>query len=337
MSPYLSKSLLLLSLALVICGLVYPLSLWVVGQAFFPFQANGSLLTGPDGNPVGSRLIAQPFSREEYFQPRPSAASYDASASASSSLAASNYALRDRVARMLGPMAKYRTGPRAGQLAAPDIERWFRQDAFQGKPHIVAQWAGLHNSPAIAWVRADPAHEVYVEVWAKSHPAVVARFIEDNPDIPEPKAADLAVVFFETFSRENPGRFPAAVRGVGADGRSETRIEPVGEGPEVRSIFFDMWLQDHPGADLEGVPGDMVTASASGLDPDITLRNAEFQLDRVAAEWAAGLKRDPAAVRKEIGQLLEEKARAPARGLFGEKMLNVLELNLELRRRYGAL
>ena len=55
-----------------------------------------------------------------------------------------------------------------------------------------------------------------------------------------------------------------------------------------------MWLQEHPHAELQDVPGDLVTASASGLDPHITLQNAEYQLDRVAAKWAADLKRDPA-------------------------------------------
>ena len=91
----------------VICCLIYPLALWAIGQTFFPFQANGSIVQGPDGKPVGSLLIAQPFTKDEYFQPRPSAASYDASASASSTLAASNYVLRDRVATMLGPIVKY--------------------------------------------------------------------------------------------------------------------------------------------------------------------------------------------------------------------------------------
>ena len=94
MSRYLSKSILLLLVLVVICCVIYPLVLWGIGQTFFPFQANGSLLMGPDGKPVGSRLIAQPFTKDEYFQPRPSAASFDGSASASSSLAASNYALR---------------------------------------------------------------------------------------------------------------------------------------------------------------------------------------------------------------------------------------------------
>lgn len=336
MLRYLKSSLLLLLFSVVICCVVYPLSLWVAGQTFFPFQANGSLVTGPDGKIVGSRLIAQPFTGDTYFWPRPSAASYDASASASSSLAASNYALRDRVARMLGPMVKYRSGPRAGQLVAPDIESWFRRDIFQGRPHIVAQWAERHISLAQAWVKANPANGTYLEGWAKSHPDIVSRFIRHNPGTPEPKPADLAVVFFESFSREDPGKFPSAVTRAGSGGRTETTIEPVGRGADIQSIFFDMWRQDHPEADLEDVPADMVTASASGLDPDITLQNAEFQLDRVSAAWAAGLKRDPAAVRSEIERILQEKASAPFGGLFGEKMVNVLEVNLELRKRYGT-
>src|ERR1700675_3063893 len=96
---------------------------------------------GRDGKPVGSLLIAQPFTKDEYFQPRPSAASYDASASASSALAASNYALRDRVARTLGPIVTYRSGPNAGKPVAPDVEAWFQKDLFQNNPHLVAQWA----------------------------------------------------------------------------------------------------------------------------------------------------------------------------------------------------
>jgi K+-transporting ATPase ATPase C chain len=333
---YLSKSILLLVVSVVICCVLYPLVLWVIGQAAFPFQSNGSLLKGPDGKPVGSRLIAQPFTKDEYFQPRPSAASYDASASASSSLAASNYALRDRVARTLGPIVKYRSGPKAGQLLVADIEGWFQKDLFQGKPHIVAQWADLHNSLAQAWVKAGPKNGAYVDGWAKAHPAIVAQWIKDNPGTTQPKADDLAVVFFENFSKANPGKFPSAVTRKGTDGKDQTTIEPVKDGSDIQSIFFDMWRQDHPEADLQDIPGDLVTTSGSGLDPHITLQNAEYQLDRVASKWAANLKRDPTTVRKEIEQILHENASAPWFGLAGEKLVNVLEVNLELRKRYGA-
>jgi len=327
MSRYVSKSLFLLLFTVPILCVLFPAAVWVIGRIVFPFQANGSLLTGPDGQVVGSKLIAQPFTKEEYFQPRPSAASYDASASASSALAPSNYALRDRVARTLGPIAKYQGGPKAGQLVAPDVEAWFQQDRYQGKPGIVAQWADLHNSLATAWVGADHTHGAYVDSWAKAHPAVVADWVKDNPSTPLPKAADLAVVFFEIFSKENPGRFPSAVTKA---------VEPVNAGSDIQSIFFDMWRQDHPDVDLQNVPGDLVTTSASGLDPDITLQNAEYQLDRVASKWAADTKRDPAAIRGEIDQILQANAKAPFGGLAGEKMVNVLEVNLELRKHYGA-
>src|SRR6516162_5402364 len=174
---YISKSLLLLTFAVVLCCLIYPLALWAIGQVLFPEQANGSLLHGPDGKVVGSRLIAQPFTKDEYFQPRPSAASYDALASASSTLAASNYLLRDRIARTIGPIAKYKSGPNAGKLVAPDVEAWFQKDIFQGNPHIVAQWVDAHNELATAWVSADPSHAAYIDAWTKAHPALVAQWI----------------------------------------------------------------------------------------------------------------------------------------------------------------
>src|SRR5208337_1970822 len=119
MMKYLSKSFLLLIFGVAITCIIYPLVLWVIGQTLFPFQANGSMVKGPDGKLVGSLLIAQPFTKDEYFQPRPSAVSYDASASGSSSLAPTNYTLRDRVARAIAPVARYASGPQAGQVVGP--------------------------------------------------------------------------------------------------------------------------------------------------------------------------------------------------------------------------
>ena len=71
-----------------------------------------------------------------------------------------------------------------------------------------------------------------------------------------------------------------------------------------------MWLQSHPDADLEPVPADMVMASGSGLDPDITLANALWQLDRVAPAWAKKTNGDEVKLHKDIEQLLREKSRA---------------------------
>src|SRR3984893_3402358 len=110
------SSFLLLVLVIVICCGVYPLTVWAIGKAFFPFQADGSLLKGPDGSIVGSKLIAQPFTKDEYFQPRPSAASYDASASVCATSAAAICLWCNRVATVLEPIFRYKSGPKAGQL-----------------------------------------------------------------------------------------------------------------------------------------------------------------------------------------------------------------------------
>ena len=95
---------------------------------------------------------------------------------------------------------------------------------------------------------------------------------------------------------------------------------------------FDPWLQDPANrdrvADLEPVPADMVTASGSGLDPHVTLRNAlsPYQLDRVAA--ARGVSADA------VAAVVRELSFTPLAGLAGESLVNVLELNLELDRRF---
>jgi K+-transporting ATPase ATPase C chain len=167
----------------VLFGLGYPLLMTGLAAVLFHHQADGSLIL-KDGQVIGSELIAQSFTSDKYFHPRPSAAGngYDATASGGSNLAQSNKAL---VTRIQGDIDK---------LAARN----------QGKP----------------------------------------------------------------------------------------------------------------------VPIDMVTTSASGLDPDITPDNAYYQAPRVAK--ARGLSED--AVRK----LIEQQTKGRQLGFLGEPRVNVLELNLAL-------
>lgn len=336
MLTHIRACLWLLGLSLVLCCVVYPVALLAIGQAVFKSSADGSLVYDKDGKVIGSSLIAQPFNDDRYFHSRPSAVSYNGAASGASNWGSNNYMLRDRVARALGPIVKYASGPKKGQLVASDIEKWFQQDRYQRSEGIVAQWAQAHSTLAANWVKSDPLNGAYVVAWQQDHAEQVAQWKKDNPDNSEPKPEDLAGVFFTTFSKEHPGKFPMAVERQ-SDGKTETVIEPAREGSAIQSIFFDMWRQDHPDADLQPVPADMVMASGSGLDPHITLANALYQLDRVAVKWAEVTQRNPQEVAKEIKEILQSNSAAPFGGLIGAEMVNVLEINRQLKNRYETM
>ena len=174
----------------VVTGGLYPLAVTGASRALFPARAHGSLVVR-DGKVVGSALIAQNFTRPEYFHPRPSAASYDASSSTGSNLGPTNQKLVDRVKTSL---AQYR---------------------------------------------------------------------QENPDYAGP------------------------------------------------------------------VPADALTASASGLDPEISPANADIQVARVARSRRA----DAAAVRAIVGEYTAGRWL----GFIGEPRVNVLLVNLALDERFGRV
>jgi K+-transporting ATPase ATPase C chain len=82
----------------VLLGIVYPLVVTGIATALFPHKAAGSLIL-KDGQAIGSELLAQSFTSDRYFHPRPSAAGngYDATASGGTNLAQSNAKLVQRI------------------------------------------------------------------------------------------------------------------------------------------------------------------------------------------------------------------------------------------------
>ena len=124
----------------VITGFIYPGVVTGLAQLIFPRQANGSLVT-VNGRVVGSELIGQPFTRPEYFHPRPSAAGngYDATASAGTNKGPTDRKLADSL-----------IGPRADSLVAAGVARGsIPTDA------VTASASGLdpHISPASAYLQ----------------------------------------------------------------------------------------------------------------------------------------------------------------------------------------
>ena len=92
------------------------------------------------------------------------------------------------------------------------------------------------------------------------------------------------------------------------------------------SARTDSFLVHHPYLSRNEVTAEMVTASASGLDPHITPQSALIQVKRVAT--ARHL--DEADVKKIVEQCIE----SPLLGLFGPKKVNVLKLNVALEKAF---
>ncbi|MEY8610105.1 K(+)-transporting ATPase subunit C [Parabacteroides segnis] len=87
---------------------------------------------------------------------------------------------------------------------------------------------------------------------------------------------------------------------------------------------IDTFLVHHPYLTREEVPAEMVTASASGLDPDISPKAAYVQVQRVAQ--ARGLSPE------SVMALVSANTEGPLLGLFGPEKVNVLKLNIALEK-----
>jgi K+-transporting ATPase ATPase C chain len=136
-------------------GVMYPALVTVLAQLMFPRQANGSVLHGADGMPVGSSLIGQPFSGPTYFWPRPSATTdfpYNGLASGGSNLGPTNKELIGQVAERA---KSFRESGISGELPADMVTA----SGSGLDPHISVE-AAFVQVPRIAKERRMPEEEI---------------------------------------------------------------------------------------------------------------------------------------------------------------------------------
>lgn len=112
---------------------------------------------------------------------------------------------------------------------------------------------------------------------------------------------------------------------VGYDGRGSGGSNKGINNPEYLADVearINAFLKAHPYLDRKDVPAEMVTASGSGLDPDISPRGAEVQIRRVAE--ARGMTEN------QVREIVENSIQKPWLGIFGTYRVNVLKLNVAL-------
>jgi K+-transporting ATPase ATPase C chain len=95
----------LILVSIILCGFVYTAAIHSFARLANPDQASGSLVKNSAGSIVGSRLIAQAFTSDRYFHPRPSACDYNARAAAGSNLSPTNPKLTARAITLISTHA----------------------------------------------------------------------------------------------------------------------------------------------------------------------------------------------------------------------------------------
>jgi K+-transporting ATPase ATPase C chain len=278
----------------VLVGIAYPLV--ITGVAQIPglkHRADGSLMKVGDTT-VGSTLIGQSFTDDkgaplvQYFQSRPSAAGagYDPTATSASNL---------------GPENVVDTLPNP---ADPDGSK---DPADAGKPSLLTQVCA--RSLAVGTLEGVSGARPYCT--ADGIGAVLA--VVRAGGVP-----DGAVTAVYSVNQECPATpFVSTYDGVavqcakyGVDYTALGSIVPVrGSAPSTPAV-----------------PADAVTASGSGLDPDISPAYADLQAPRVARERGVSVG--------TVQRLIKKYTDGRALGFMGEPAVDVLELNAALDRQY---
>ncbi len=127
---------------------------------------------------------------------------------------------------------------------------------------------------------------------------------------------------------KSPGHFHSRPSAAGSNGYDATASSGSNLGPTNKSFIDTVKqrlkgvLEENPGAQPSQVPVDIVTASGSGLDPEISLAAAELQVQRVAKARRIS--------ENAVRSLVSAHTRPRLAGFLGEPGVNVVELNLAL-------
>ncbi len=286
----------------VITGIGYPLVIWVV--ALLPglhAKAEGSIVT-VSGKPVASKLIGQLFTDKDgnplpqYFQSRPSAAGtgYDPLASGATNLGPESIVDTPADPAKLASGADPSTAGFKPSLLTQVCSRSLAIGQLEkvdgARPFCTGGGVGAVLS--VIGPRDSSGNVI--------HPTQV---VSVNEPCSKPESAPTTV-------------FQQLYEGMRVQCAQYGQDYSVGQIVPIRGA-----ASDHP-----TVPADAVTASASGLDPDISPAYADIQLARVAG--ARGISA------AQLRDTVRDNQHARLLGFVGEPVVNVLALNLELDRKF---
>jgi K+-transporting ATPase ATPase C chain len=152
------------AVTMLLFGGAYHAALWGIGKIAFPSQAEGSLLRRADGTVIGSRLIAQKFTRAEYFHPRPSGVDYNAASTGGTNFGPSNPDHLAEVGKRLAGVERQEGVP-ASRVPSEMVT------ASGGglDPHIPPTAASI-QAPRVASARGVPTGQVLELVRAHTEP-----------------------------------------------------------------------------------------------------------------------------------------------------------------------
>lgn len=132
-------------------------------------------------------------------------------------------------------------------------------------------------------------------------------------------------VNYNTYTEEE--KEDGSYAGVGSGG---SNLAPSNEELKQRAEkSVEEFLKNNPDVKKGDIPADLLTASGSGMDPDITPESAEIQIPSIAKN--TGLTEE------EIRKIVEKNTNGKTLGVFGHERVNVLNCNLEIAKAIGEI